>query len=91
MGQEEGLVWGALACCLVWGAIYCLYLLWRGQAKGRHMLLLATCCFFLPKMPTLMARGETSHGEGLTYSGLVSWGRYNQSNLGSYMFLAGHN
>ena len=75
MGQEEGLVWGSLACCLVWGAIYCLYLLLRGQAKGRHIMLLVACYFFLPKMPTLMARGEAGQGEGLTYSGLVSWRR----------------
>ena len=80
MRVGEGCIWGgpataALAYCLVLGAVYCLHLLWKGKARGRHILLLATSCFLIPKMSTLLARGEVSQGERLTYSGLVSWAR----------------
>ena len=76
MREVEGLVWVAhlfaTMAMVIWGTIYCLYLLWRGQARGSHVVLLAACCFFIPKMPMLMARGGISQEERLTYSGLVS-------------------
>ena len=62
---------GALACGLVSGAFYCLHLLWTGEARARHKVFLAVCCFFLPKMPVLLARLGDRPGEGGDYSAMV--------------------
>ena len=78
MAQTQGLVGasggaslaGALACGLVSGVFYCLHLVWTGEARARHKVFLAICCFFLPKTPVLLAR-LGGPGEGGDYSGLV--------------------